>query len=222
MARIKLTLSANAGGALQLSEHRVLIDALHKQKVPGFSTMNEDRQNALFIHPEFSEPEWIIYTHCHSDHYSQELTAKAVSLWPNAKLRMPGTWTETAGDMQIACFPLSHDGAGFQNTPHYGILITWRGKNILIPGDCAVADAELLRIVDGRRIDLAILNFPWLTLRKGRTCLENVLRPGKCVFWHLPFAEDDVSGYRASAEAALKQYPGTLLYHPFQILELDI
>ena len=81
MARIKLTLSANAGGALQLGEHRMLIDALHNQKVTGFSTMNEDRHNALFIHPEFSEPEWIIYTHCHSDHYSQELTAKALSLW---------------------------------------------------------------------------------------------------------------------------------------------
>ena len=222
MAQIKLTLSANAGGALQLGEHRVLIDALHKQKVPGFSSMNDEQQNALFTHPEFVAPEWIIYTHCHPDHYAEDLTTKALDRWPDAKLRMPEAWEEAAGDIQIACFPLTHDGAAFRNTPHDGILISWQGKNILIPGDCAVDDEELLRIVDGRRIDLAILNFPWLTLRKGRACLENVLRPAQCVFWHLPFAEDDGNGYRSSAEAALKQYPGTLLYNRFQTLEIDI
>jgi hypothetical protein len=38
----------------------------------------------------------------------------------------------------------------------------------------------------------------------------------------LPFADDDVNGYRRSAEAALLHYPGQLLYHPLQAIELDI
>jgi hypothetical protein len=39
-------------------------------------------------------------------------------------------------------------------------------------------------------------------MKKGRECLETVLQPKHCVFWHLPFAGDDVNGYRRSEEAA--------------------
>jgi len=40
----------------------------------------------------------------------------------------------------------------------------------------------------------------------------------------LPYAEDDVNGYRRSAELALNQYAGAakLLCDPLQTIELDI
>ena len=222
MARIKLTLSANAGGALQLGDHRLLIDALHNRKVAGFSALNEEQQEVVFTHPDFVNPEMILFTHRHPDHYSKALAAAALDRWPNAKCLMDQKLQLTAGDTQIQFLPLIHEGAEFAGTEHYGILITWQGKHILIPGDCRIADEDLLVAVAGKQIDLAILNFPWLTLRKGRQCLQAVLKPKNCVFWHLPFAQDDVNGYRHSADAALSQYPGTLLYDPFQTVELDI
>lgn len=222
MARIKLTLSANAGGALHFGGHRLLIDALHSRKVPGFSTLDEKRQTAVFAHPDFVCPELICVTHCHPDHYSGELVERARALWPHAMVLLPEPTVLTFGDMQIRYFPLPHDGAEYANTPHYGILLTCGGKNILIPGDCRLADETLLQAVDGRQIDLAILNFPWLTLKKGRECLHKQLQPKNCVFWHLPFAEDDLNGYRRSAEAAQSQYPVALLCDPFQTVELDI
>ncbi|MBO5323164.1 MAG: hypothetical protein J6A88_03570 [Oscillospiraceae bacterium] len=222
MARIKLTLSANAGGALQFGGHRLLIDAFHNRKVSGFSTLDEKQQAAIWTHPDFVNPELICVTHCHQDHYSKTMVDAAMNRWLKAKCLLPQQMHLTDGDMQIQYLPLIHEGVEFENTPHYGVFITWQGKNILISGDCRIAGEDLLHAMHGKQIDLAILNFPWLTLRKGRRCLENLLKPGKCIFWHLPFTEDDINGYRRSAEAALNQYPGMLLYNPFQTIEVDI
>lgn len=220
---VKLTLSANAGGALQLGQHRLLIDALHEGKLPGFSTLDHCLRQQVFNHPAFINPELICVTHEHPDHYSEALIHKAQTAWPNAVLCLPEVGqVVTCGDLQLTYISLTHEGAEYENLPHFGILITWQGKHILISGDCRIADDALLQAVDGLTIDLAILNFPWLTLKKGRACLEKVLQPKQCVFWHLPFESDDVNGYRRSAEAALQQYPGQLLYNPLQAIELDI
>lgn len=224
MARIKLTLSANAGGVLELGSHRLLIDALHNRKVPGFSTLTDDMERAIFSHENFCSPELICVTHEHADHYSKSLVQASLERWPSAKCLMPQQRQIASGDMDVSFFPLIHDGLQYQNVKHFGVLISWNGKHILIPGDCQIADANLLQAVSDVQIDLAILNFPWLTLKKGRVCLEQALQPKQCVFWHLPFAQDDVNHYRHSAEAALHQYSGSarLLCDPFQTIELDI
>lgn len=223
MARIKLTLSANAGGALQLGSHRLLIDALHNGKIPGFSTLDANLRERVLNHTDFANPELICVTHNHPDHHCASLTEKALVAWPDTRLCLPEDATEVScGDLRLSYIPLTHDGKEFVSISHFGILIRWQGRSILIPGDCAVADEALLQAVDGITIDLAILNFPWLTLRKGRECLQKLLQPKKCIFWHMPFAEDDINGYRLSAEAALNHYPGILLYNPLQTIELDI
>ena len=220
---VKLTLSANAGGVLQLGEHRILVDALHQGKLAGFSTLNQQLRNAVFAHPDFADPELICVTHDHPDHCSMALIKQAQTLWQNAKLCLPEDKLQfTSDDLTLRYIPLTHDGANFENVPHYGIVITWRGKQILIPGDCSVGDERLLLAVEDLDIDLAILNFPWLTLRKGRECLQNQLKPVACVFWHLPSGEDDIHGYRKSAEVALQHQEGYLLYNPLQSIEIDI
>lgn len=225
MARIKLTISANAGGVLQLGSHRLLIDALHDKKIPGFSTLNPALQQTVLNSADFSDPELICVTHEHPDHHSPSLMERAKLQWPEAQICLPADiLCVTKGDLQMTYIPLVHDGAQYAKTPHYGILLRWNEKHILIPGDCAVADEALVQAVAGKTVDLAILNFPWLTLRKGRMCLENVLQPKHSVFWHLPFAEDDVNRYRSSAESALLQYcaNANLLYNPLQTIEMDI
>ena len=220
---VKLTLSANAGGALQLEQHRLLIDALHEGKLPGFSTLDHNLRQQVLNHPDFENPELICLTHTHPDHYSESMIRKAQTAWPCARLCLPEVGREViCGDLRLTYIPLTHEGAEYENLPHFGILIHWQGKHILIPGDCRVADTGLLQTVDGLTIDLAILNFPWLTLKKGRDCLEKALQPKQCVFWHLPFECDDINGYRHSAEMALYQHPGQLLYNPLQTIELEI
>ncbi|MBE6975941.1 MAG: hypothetical protein E7439_01930 [Ruminococcaceae bacterium] len=236
MAQLKLTLSANAGGVLELGEHRLWIDALHNQKVLGFSTLDGNLQGKMLQNPNFQNPELIAFTHCHPDHFSQELTQKAMELWPETEVFLPEShfssqvlltgheYTWEREDLQLRFLALTHEGVQYANTHHYGLLIAWQGMHILIPGDCQVADSALSGMLQSVEIDLAILNFPWLTLKKGRGYLEQVMKPKQAIFWHLPFGADDTNSFRPSAEAALKQYRGNgvLLADPLRTLELHI
>ena len=230
MAQLKVTLSANGGISLEFGSHRIWIDALHTQKVPGFSCVDKLLQGRMLKSEAFSEPELIVYTHCHPDHFSRELTLAAKQLYPNAKLLLPepqfaeqilikeGAWE--FGDLRIRFIRLPHEGAQYAGVSHYGMLLSWQGKNILIPGDCETASLCLAEAVKDVSIDVAILNFPWLTLKKGREFVGSVLRPKQQLIFHLPFAEDDTNGYRQSAHVAAKDV--WILDDPLQTVILEL
>ena len=235
--RISVTLSANAGVVIDFAGHRVWVDALHDQKVNGFSAVSIDLQEQMMKSSAFSNPECICYTHCHPDHFSQELTASAKALWPEAALYLPEqvfpeqilvqgqSASYREGELNLHFVRLPHEGAQYAGCIHYGILLSLAGKNVLIPGDCQVAADALAQAVKDIPIDLALLNFPWLTLKKGHTFFREVLRPKKTLLYHLPFAEDDTNGFRQAAEKSLiRENVGEvqLLWNPLQTIVLDI
>ena len=76
---------------------------------------------------------------------------------------------------------------------------------MLVTGDCAVAAPQLQLAVAGITVDVAILDFPWLTLRKGSQALEN-LNAKNILLYHLPFPEDDANGFLGSAEKAVSRW----------------
>ena len=49
MSHCTVTLSANAGGALTLGPARIWYDAMHRQQVPGFSTISPALMAALYL-----------------------------------------------------------------------------------------------------------------------------------------------------------------------------
>ena len=235
--KISVTLSANAGVAIDFAGHRVWIDALHDQKVDGFSAVCPSLQKQMMQSPAFSDPDCICYTHCHPDHFSEELTASAKALWPEAKLYLPEpvfpeqilvqgqSASYREGELNLHFFRLPHEGAQYAGCIHYGVLLSLAGKNVLIPGDCQVASDALARAVVDVPVDLALLNFPWLTLKKGHTFHGEVLRPKRTLLYHLPFAEDDTNGFRQAAEKAIVREHSMemqLLWNPLQTIVLDI
>ena len=115
---------------------------------------------------------------------------------------------------------LVHEGALYKDVPLYGCILEYDGFRVLITGDCAVADPKVADFVNGRHIHLALLNFPWVTLRKGRRFVEEVLRPDHLLVYHLPFAHDDRWGYREAAVKWAAQVTGVpdvrVLLEPFQ------
>ena len=237
MQKIKVTLSANAGVCIDLAGKRVWVDALHNGKVRGFSTLNPQLQQWVLSDPSFAGPDLMVYTHCHGDHYSRELTRQAMEKWPGAKVILPRQdfpkqillWQEKHmlefEDLNLEFLRLPHEGAQYADVPHYGLLLETLGKTVLLPGDCALADSALKDAIAGRKIDIAILDFPWITLRKGQRFIEEVIRPKHILVYHLPFEEDDISGYRQSAEGAAKQLSGfdiRLLQAPMQSEEINI
>lgn len=226
--KVSVTLSANAGVAVAFGGRRIWVDALHTNKVPGFSTLTPQLQGQMLQCDAFQRPEWICYTHDHPDHYSQDLTRVAQKLWPQASVMYPNeTWNEkrmvSDGGLLMQFIRLPHEGEQYAGVLHYGIIIGYQGRILLIPGDCAVGSEALAAAVEGMHIDAALLDFPWLTLRKGRAFAEKYLSDSNIILYHLPFAEDDVYGYRASAARAADQWPGALLLmDPLQTIALEL
>lgn len=215
MPHCTVTLSANAGGALSLGTTRLWYDAMHQQKIPGFSTISPALMASLEETPAFFDPDLILYSHCHPDHFSLPLLTAAHRLWPRAKLLLPeahfpdqillnGPSRLSLAGLELRFASLPHDGAQYAHVPNYGCILRSGDFRVLLTGDCAVASPALGEFVNGEPIDLAVLNFPWLTLPKGRAAIE-ALRPRHLLIWHLPFERDDRWGYRIAARRAAEK-----------------
>ncbi len=235
--KVTVTLSANAGVAIHVQGWRIWVDALHRDRQPGFSAVDVPLQKKMLESSAFSDPDWILFTHCHPDHYSRDLTAAAQRLWENTKIAIPQQCLSdqilVAGEefllsddeLTLRFFHLPHEGEQYAGCIHYGILITIAGKRILLPGDCRTAAPELACALGGERVDLALLNFPWLTLKRGQSFIKEYLSSAKLLLYHLPFAPDDQYGYRDGAQRALhqaKDLPALLLCEPLQTVEIEI
>ena len=232
MPACQITLSANAGVALLLGAVRIWSDALHNHKISGFSTLTPELQSTLQSHPDFFKPDLIFYTHCHPDHYSYSLTARALKQNPQALLALPEPAFEqqvllTGERCRLSVGPISaefarlpHEGKEYIHVPHYGCILENSGFRVLIPGDCALAAPQLGDFIGGRNIDLALVDFPWVTLQKGRRFLEQIIQPEHLLVYHLPFPQDDRWGYRRATEKAAPLLSGIpdvrLLLEPFQ------
>ena len=220
MPDVKVTLSANAGVCIELAGKKIWVDALFSDADVGFSPMSAELAQRVLESDAFANPDHIVITHCHPDHYSRELAAVAAKRWGSAGLYLPEQELESQvllsgeemcfadGDLTLRFLRLPHEGAQYAHVKHYGLLLSVPGCNILLPGDCAMANSALARAVGDTRIDLAILDFPWITLRGGRAFLESHIRPTHIVAYHLPFAEDDGNGYRLAAAKAAQRMAG--------------
>ncbi len=226
----KITLSANAGISLQMDNTKILVDALHDTKTNLFSTVSPTLWEQIKVHPDFADPDFIIYTHCHPDHYSYPMTAEACQLWPQATVVSP----ENAFKNQILLnqkehqffwkgirfrfFQTPHDGKEYADVKNYAILVSKDDFQILISGDSEIASEKMIAKLNEETIDIAILNFPWITLKKGRECIQS-LQPKQLIIHHLPFEEDDLDGFRHAAEksaAMLSHKNICLLMNPLQ------
>lgn len=231
--KVTVTLSANAGVAIHIGGYRIWVDALHTIKQPGFSAVDVPLQRRMLQCEAFADPDLILYTHCHPDHFSESLTAEAQKLWPKAKVILP----ERQADGQIPEFihsmnglivrfvKLPHEGQQHVDCIHYGLLIMVNGKIILIPGDCAIGAPELQKAIEECRIDLALLNFPWLTLKRGQDFVDEIMKSPQILLYHLPFERDDEFGYRVAALKAVQKWKHSkvqLLWEPLQTLELEL
>lgn len=236
MSRYQATLSANAGIALQLGSAHVLVDALHNEKIAPFSPVSKQLWETMQDHPSFAAPDLLIFTHCHPDHFSWEMVRQAKLLWPDAKVILPENLFEDqilltgmAMDLDLKAlrfhfFRLRHDGEGFGSVKNYGFLVTDGTFQALITGDCQIGDPILESQIEGEKIDAAFLNFPWVTLRRGREILNQMTNLRHLVVYHLPFLEDDLYDYQKAAERALPRLriASTLLTEPLQSILFDV
>jgi L-ascorbate metabolism protein UlaG (beta-lactamase superfamily) len=229
-----LTLTANAGVIVEIGKTRILIDALHNEKIPGFSAVTPEILSAIGEKFRICEPTAVIATHAHPDHASADLWNKARCRWPNTRFISPGFpligTDELSVERQqlqlesgtIDAVRLPHEADAKMETKHYGYLLELDGCGILVPGDCSIdAASQLHAFVGGRQVDIALLNFSWITLPKARAIIEEQFYFGHLVLYHLPFLEDDVDGFRDAAFKAVESMSAQnsrILSEPFQTI----
>ena len=235
--KFSVTLSANAGVSLEWGGKKIWIDALHREKQPGFSPVSDELFRQMERTPAFQDPDLIVFTHCHGDHYCRELAMAAGKRYPHAAVLLPEQQIDSQvlvhghafsyqlGEIKLEFIRLVHEGEQYENCVHYGILIRYGDQSVLIPGDCRLTEPALADAVRGMKINLALLNFPWLTLPKPRAFLVEKIQPEHVLFYHLPFEKDDVNGFRLAAEKALQKMANPqfgLLHRPLQRVEIEL
>lgn len=210
MNQIQLLFTANAGVLLKLPGLYAAVDAFHKKRTPPFSPLPDGMLDSLGQRGDLAQLQAVIVSHCHPDHCTLREVQKALSFAPKAKLIAPEELMEDqilltgssahihAGDVSIDFTRLRHDGLKYRAKALYGAVLSAGGRRVLMPGDC-VDHADVERMMDGKETDVAILNFPWVTLPKHRLFVDTILRPKHLVLFHLPYQEDDSEGFRSAA-----------------------
>jgi len=232
MATCRVTLSANAGVCLELGGTKVWIDAIHRHKVKNFSSVTDELWEKMRYRPEFSDPDVLFFTHKHPDHYSRTLIAQTLQQYPRAKVISPANdfpgqvlltgeeMAETINGLYFRFFPLPHEGIAYRDVIHYGALISDGSFQVLITGDCEVAGERLREYLQGETVDLALMDFPWATLHRGREFMEAYLQPKHLLLYHLLFAGDDGGTFRYAARRSSEKLTFVpdvrLLLEPFQ------
>jgi len=98
---------------------------------------------------------------------------------------------------------MTHMGDHYAHVPHYAVMMQEDGFTVLFAADTALGSRELQAFCADKHTDAALLPFPWVTLRLGRSFVEEQIRPEHVFLLHLPFEGEDTEGYR---EATAKCY----------------
>ena len=229
---LSITASVNAGLSVTFPNGaRFLIDALPGKKLETFSFLDREKWARLQVHPAFQDPDLIFFSHCHEDHYYAPYAKVLHQKAPQAPLVLPEqefpdqfllerpTVRVNYKGIEIFFFRSVHEGEIFADVPHYGCILEYSGFRILYSGDSMLGSEELREAIRHRPIDLAIMNFPWVTLGRGRDFIQNVIRPQHLLINHIPLAEDDLLHFRSALKtaAAKLDIPDIrMLLDPFQ------
>ncbi len=231
-------LIANAGVLIRFSGMGILVDALHTQPTKKFSTLDYALLRKIVTGREgFSDIGLMLVTHDHIDHNDnavllqfierhQETVVLTPSLSGGEKIQRLGQKRQSfqASNIHVEAARLTHTGEKYKEVENYGFLLEAGGKTLLFLGD-SMDDAEGIRqLIGGRHIDAAFLNFPLVTLARGKRIVREVIRPDKVFVFHLPFVQDDREGYLKATMRSVEREkdfpPCTLLYEENQVEEL--
>ena len=214
-------LTANAGVLICYKNKKILVDALHATKTGRFSRVSDELLLQIANgEGDFTDVDALLYTHDHSDHYSKIWTQRCLDR--NPSLHLAGPIHDFAdrnhvhiltkakevlhiGGISITAKRLRHDGNEYASVVNYAYMLDIDGYHILLLGDGVMDGQAIGALLEGWEVHLALLNFPFLTLKRGREIMDRVIRANKTLLFHLPNLEDDINGYVPAARRTLQK-----------------
>ena len=218
--------TANAGFFVTVSGVTFAVDAFPQKADRGFCALSEEHFQQLCQSPD--PVHYVIATHDHNDHYHKDWNEQFLNNHPRARfigavgddqvpktshcqaepsilLRSPSP-TYYLPKITFEFLRLAHEGAEYANVDNYGCLVTIGSCRILFLGDAKPADPAIAQWIGGRSIDLALLNFPWIALPKGRQFIQERLPHTRIGVIHLPYEDSDRNHYVDAARNAVSRF----------------
>lgn len=214
----------NAAVSINLPDKRIWIDINPEVLTPDFSCVRPEDWDIVKTDKKYAPTE-VIFTHCHPDHYSEKRTHEISEIYPDVKIFLPAgpctsggflkeinpegqkaeyltgaEYTYKDGELELYFFKTLHSYKVFETVPHYSLFIKYAGKCIFVSGDAKITDDVLINKLESTDIDLAIVNFPWVTMEKTRTVLRESVNPKHALLVHIPSADYNHSHYREITE----------------------
>lgn len=236
MDKIKLTHVVNAGLLIEGNDTKILIDGIHNEKMPEWSTVDKALMDyIIYGKDKFKDIDYLLFTHRHGDHFNLEKTleyiknnkvkklvaAKINNTYINSdKLEELNTdyyevYIINSSDIIIRCIKtkhLSHEKFGIE---HYVFIININNKNILYLGDADYTKLELINVLKSFDIDVIVAPFIITASTPGRNFVKKIA-PELLILNHLPCKEDDEYNYRNMAEKSIAQHsdemPETIIF----------
>lgn len=237
---ITINYIANAGVLICKGNTKLLLDGIHSQKVPIFSTVSQEVLSKMISGEGiFKDISYLLFTHGHQDHFSPDCLVKYISHNKIKAIFLPeeaycslsksgkdivhhngnlitmkapyGKKEEvTFNNVKIKYFKITHDGANYQDVANYGFIIDFAGTILLHLGDGGFEREILEESLLGEKIDYAFLNFPYVNLTQGRKIINEIIKPKKVFVIHLPNEADDLYKYREVTLKVLEKYKKVL------------
>ena len=221
--QISVTLVANAGLFIQSGRYRFLIDAIHHDQDHPFSIVSQKKLKEIIDgSASYKDVEYILFTHCHSDHFSPKYTKEYLSnnvikalFIPDAckNTDMDSESSEAArnvnqvtlsgelgkrmtyilnDDIKIHTFRTRHLGEEYIEDVHYCIVLSIGRENILITGDSGYDLAIFQEALKDIRIHYLVVNPLFYNHKLGRQIIDEIIQPKEILIYHIPFEEDDI------------------------------
>jgi L-ascorbate metabolism protein UlaG (beta-lactamase superfamily) len=228
--KIQVTLTANAGVLLRVQDTTILLDALFGDADTAYCAPSPAaKEKMLCGEPPFENVDYVMFTHLHRDHFSEEFTREFLSRHTVKGLLLPGsdkleqsgffgfvketgtpcyTLTEQAlktvfrlsPDVQVTAYRTLHLDKKYHDVPHFCYRIAFGEKKLLFTSDADYTE-ETFAFLGEETLRAAFVNPLFFSDLQRRRFFRGSLPAETVVVYHLPFPEEEEALQRMFAQA---------------------
>ncbi len=189
--------------------------------------------------PLFQNIDYVLFTHCHPDHFTAWCTeaflqrrrvkglfmpdcqtSEYISLRQIAMRQADQTWLlnlplakkmtiRLSEKISLTVFRSNHAGKQYVDIENYCYLLDYAGRKVFIIGDGDYDAAYFAQMLEGETIEVAFINPLFINLTEGREVITQALKPARVIVYHIPFADRD-RGFRKLVKTDIEKNQGSL------------
>lgn len=221
--KIRVTLISNAGLLLEYRGVKLILDGIYSGDGHPFDAIPQDIwDRELSGQPPFDGVGYLLFTHCHADHFSPGMTLEYLKRNAVKSVFLPeayshGELTEYLRNKKVVCVPLSenlgrtefslsegislraiktkHLDKRFADVEHYCFLLRFGEKKLLFTGDADYV-TESFRELNDTELDAVFLNPLFFSAVCRQRFFSGSFDTGLYCVYHLPVEADDGAANR--------------------------